>query len=1046
MSYRYLLAGTTISGNVYSAGDSFNTNTSHTVRGFTPNNVVLPITSLDKKYHSLNYFAAIGNASTNLAPNIIQEQWYNTTSSNTSLGPYLDYTPSSILDAANQSTLDTKIQFVDSASYVVADASNNFAYLSGINVSVSGTTLIPVFSDSQKFYPRASTSYSSYTENAVSIFGYGTGYKVVPGTSLYFQMAVWQYPGSSVADINRSNITFIDNANGSVSIAFNGTTLIGNGTTINTSTPLITYPSGTASSGGAITFTTGSTTTGGSGLTARIDAGTVNQFVDLSNLRYVGFNLAGVGSSSNYSFNVSNLKLVTNSYQNYYAGIQTKLGILENEQWPQTTQKVYPAVFQDIYTAYNYTYVMKFNSGHPEGGSVSYGYGLYGDQAYGGSASTLVEPINQFSAYLRINPDRTNYTKDYLQIQVLSTPTQTQILGYDGGTAGTLIFNEVGPAVTNTIDYVTLIHLQNTTVSVEIWSLNGSSLGSILFSTNMYTTNSNTTGYVGYDFSPGRADFTLDYVYAKDIIVAEYTSKTFNSAIPVEGVSIYANTSAPNNIISYQNPYTSVVNFNLESNWLLLDNIGANIQEFYNVQSSYDSQKIPPASLLYSSNPDQNFSTSVAPSIKITKNVATDYLAGTKYYVPFMVNNTRSLSVKGSIYYDGILDNTKQSSQDSSVNNTPGAFRVVLWNKNYTHPIYVAQIPNLIANQWNNFEIDINSDIYTSEIQLEIQHVGTNSAGGSGSFWLNNVQALYRGINWEASNNNGRTWLPFYDNINLPYGGVRFPNDVYRYLVAEDSANIYWRLDETSGTVAYNYSSYGSVNNGTYLGTATISNAASQHSTNVLITDPLSTGIRFAGSSTPGSVYIGSAVGLSTAAVSAEGWFRTGTAINQTIIGQTSTTFGSWSLFTAAGGTVGFGIVGYGTVYGTANYANDVEPSLNTEGTVSWNHIAGVFDGNVLSVYFNGNLLKRNYQTNASFLSSSTAIAIVGPTSGYRYQDETAVYPYALTGQQVLRHYNGGVSSYNQLKIRARAYTLDSWIKNYEVTPHYARLGKLYEK
>jgi len=1418
MNYRYLLSGTTISGVTYNAGDLYVGNTSHTVRGFSPNNISRTITPLDRKYHGISYFSILGATTTvsNNVPNIIQEQWYNLTSSSTALGAYLDGVPGSALDNANQTLLDTKIQFGGSATYVVNDVYGTLDFISGINIPVSGTTIYSGSSNSNLFYPKSSIT--NYTENVLAQFGTASGPVTLPPSTYYFQMAIWQFPGAGTADIGKSNITFLDGRGSSLSVAFNGISLTNNGSAITAANSLISYPTGTANSGGAVTFTTGCALSGSAGFTVRIDAASVNAYVDLTKLKTVSFNVAGVNNTSNYNFVASNLKFLSSSYQNYTSGIQTKLGILQKEPWPQLTQKNLPAIFQDTFTAYNYTYVVKFNAGYPEGNlNGVYGAGIYGDQTYGGTSTVGTALPNAFSVYLRVNTDRINYANDYLKIQLFSDPSKTEIIGYDGGPTGssqTLLFDEIGPALSALQDYVFLAFLQDSKIRVEVWSLAGGGLNTLLFSTNNYTTNAASTGYVGYDFSPDRGNFYIDYVYAKDVITAEYTSRTFNSTLPVQGVSLYANTSAPENVISYQNPYSGSVQFSPELVWQLVDNLGANSPEWYNVSSMIDSNKIPPASFLYASNPDQNFSTSVAPSLKISKNIATDNIAGTKYQYSRIINSSRSISIKGAIYYDSILDNTTQYSTDSSTNGKKGAFRLVVWDKNFQHPIYIAEILNLIADQWNNFEVDINEDLYANELQFEIQHVGLNTkaANTTGSFWINNVQVLYRGIGWEASSNNGFTWTPFFDTTNLSYGGIRFANDIYKHLIPEDNAIIswplndkivsygttvaqynpsgYWPLQETSGTVAYDYSgnnytgtanltgilgsastvpnisksayfgtttlgyitlpntnpfqtfpltitawisgtadgtlfgyiptgktdpvlfetingllhyssplagafspqlgknilvndgkwhfvsaqidyngnvhyfvdgyiqsytsevsswtgsnayiglydpvsdpvpwgpgnisefavfprvlSYDELlsmyysgmltaanisspyipNNGQYAGTSTITFGIPTKE--IIKNDATNAAIRFAGSSIPSTISLGSATGLVSTGVSAEAWIRTGTAINQTIVasvsknllsavnsnfetgigdwhtaggvvtqsnaqaysgnyslafsggnaasgnisakpsqtyfvsayirastvprscsiiiysydgsswtqvatGNTATdsTTGwtqitatgtllsnataiaiqiqaisineihyidnvsvtsqdgslfssgqnvSWSLSTggsalnSGGGTVAFGIVGVGTAIGTVNYFDDKEAIFPSSAIPSWHYLVGTYDGNNVEIYHNGTILSRFYNPTTGTVTTNSGITVIGPTSGYRYQTQTAVYPYSLTNKQILRHYNAGISNYNQLKIRAKAYTEDSWIKNYEITPHYAKPGRI---
>ena len=855
MNYRYLLPGTTVypgGSAVYGAGSAFS-NTSYTVRGFAPNVISLPITPIDEQYHSKQYFMEqdpidlswsyrntfpYGATATNV-PNIIQEQWVGTAEIGGGPAPYLDFQTQTTLSGSGiygiqytQTLLDTLPQYVGSNvgdlgpgnGWLGGDISQDGKHIYGVSVPFGGSGVtISVFSDSRSYDLRGLRN-ETRSDNLLAPWGISSA---TPG--YYFQMGVWEFPGSSAVSPGSCSIQFIDANANSLAVALNGTSLVYNGTASNAASSWITYPSGTAATGGTSTFATGSGTAAGYGMTVRIDAASVNAYIDLTKLQQVGFNLGS--ADTKYALNVSNLKLIKSTYGEFGAGVQTKLGYFQGEFWPQVTQSSFPPIYQDTFLAKDYTYVVRFNSG------------------------SLPASANAFSVYARINPDRVGSTNDYLHIKVQSDSSSTQMFGYDGGASGTArpqLFNEIGPVLAEKTDYVFLLYLNGSKVNAEIRSLSAASLGgNYSFQTDIYSTYANTSGYVGYSLVPQTGNFYVDYMYAKDVILAQYTSENFNSSLPVTGVSLYTNTSAPNNIITYANG--TAVNFYPEDS-ITLDNLWAQAPD------SSETAGYATASPDYLFLPPQI----TTPSIKITKNIVYANIGGVRYYTPFTANRSRAISVQGKLYYQGALDLTRQSSINPSIDQKKGVFRVVLWDKYFRKTLFVSDILQLTPNSWNDFEVDINTDIYDNELQLEIQHVGTventtlGTTNPTASFWLNDIKVLYRGIEWEASNNNGLSWVPFYDNVNQPYAGVHFSNDVYSYLVNGDNAVVYWQFDELSGTAILNFAtSTGAANNAHYSsGTSLLSynTSLSGH------TDPLNDGVRIAGSTSPATAILTSPV------------------------------------------------------------------------------------------------------------------------------------------------------------------------------------------
>lgn len=701
------------------AGSSF-LNKSVTVRGFIPDYFNTNISGFNRLYHSPTYLTYFSGGS-GYSNQPFQEGWQVVLSGGTG-GPtiYLDTFPQSSIDNYEQGVsaglgtpaLDSLIQYglISGSSICVPDVIGNNSWLPGLKVTTSGTAIVS--SD-----PFTSSQTSDNILAPIGLSNIGTA------GQYYFQMAMWSFPGSSLINVASSNIQFSDARGSSITIPFNSA--------------LITYPppgTATLSNGGGY-----ASITGGTGLTIRIDAASVNATVDLTQMRGVTFNLVGAGTA-NYTFKASQLKLVGSAYADYRAGAQTRIGTFQLEEWPGYTQPTFGTVLLDNYSAYNYTYVTKFNAGH----------------AYSGGTS------NQFSVYLRVNSDRAGHANDYLKVQVQATNSQTIITAWDGGTAGTAqtqIYTQSGASLGSAEDYALVVSLQDNKFAASIYDINQFIYDSTFIQGSSHTTYAASTGYVGYDFAPLIGDFSIDYMYAKDIILGQYVSKTFNSNLPVTAVSLYAQSSPPNNIISFgsvNQDGSPTINFGL-NNW----------EQIHNLQPS------PPTL----DTPDNSVSSTAImmnglPTLQVTKNISTAYIAGVTYKTLLNVNSPSSLTITGNLRYDGVLDNTIQET------NLQGGFRLVLWDKWLQNPIYLEEITGLTPNKWNTFSTEVIGNIYTNQVYLEIQHSGTaTNIPGSANYYLNNVQVFYRGINWDASNNGGTTWIPFYNNINDPYKGINFPMD-----------------------------------------------------------------------------------------------------------------------------------------------------------------------------------------------------------------------------------------------------------------------------
>lgn len=218
-------------------------------------------------------------------------------------------------------------------------------------------------------------------------------------------------------------------------------------------------------------------------------------------------------------------------------------------------------------------------------------------------------------------------------------------------------------------------------------------------------------------------------------------------------------------------------------------------------------------------------------------------------------------------------------------------------------------------------------------------------------------------------------------------------------VLADNPTNLYWRLNDASGSATAADSS-GSGNTGT-VGSVTFNQ-----------TGRTADGNR-AASFTGSSRITGSKASNSDAAVSVEAWVKTSSFLGGRILGFGSGLVGSSStsdrhLYVDSTSRVRFGvrIGGVRTTVGSPSAINNNQ----------WHHVVGTFQPGSMKLYVDGALVAsaatpgtadvyRGYWRagNDNNLTGWTNRPLAAGLSGTF--DELAVYPFALTDQQVLTHY-----------------------------------------
>jgi len=238
-------------------------------------------------------------------------------------------------------------------------------------------------------------------------------------------------------------------------------------------------------------------------------------------------------------------------------------------------------------------------------------------------------------------------------------------------------------------------------------------------------------------------------------------------------------------------------------------------------------------------------------------------------------------------------------------------------------------------------------------------------------------------------------------------------------VVQADEPVGYWRLNETSGQTAYDYSGNGG--NGTYVGGPLLGQSSPETTSGI----DASTSVYLNGTSQFVSIPVTTATNLNKVnqPLTIEGWINPSTQINpnpyvisgsgsggQIVMGYNNTTWG-------AGWTNRFS----GSFYDGTSAINNYNSSTSSTG--SWYHVVVVYNGNLvnsgITIYINGSAVTTTIGNSGTLVTTGGFTT----TSGYwtlgsfagtnaeaftGYLSEVAIYNYALSAAQVSAHYNAG--------------------------------------
>lgn len=1006
-------------------GDLF-TDPSYTIRSFYPDTEFRRIDGVDLAYHGTAY--GIGTAGgTALIKSVVQEGWVGapgvtqTFLSGTS-NPALD--PGTVVYPAayTQNVLNEYSQYglgrlEDAASPVSPNADSR--YNCGILLEVPSTETKPF------------NLQSSFDDNLTEGF-------LANDDEFYIQMPVWDWPGTVATGTVSFSSSLTYEPDQTVSIPFSDTTVLGAGL-------------------GAV----GNFSTAGDKIwriNRDVLEGHNGGTVDLANIKRVRISLNP--GSATYTFKTGPMKVVGESYNYYEANVDTKRGHLIMERWPSTTQYPLPAVIQNGVTAKDCVYVARFHigaGGLPDPGTVSPGTAASGALVANDESQIPTVTYNELSLYTRVHPDRSAEPFKYLSAKITIDSVKTELAIYEGLNQIEFFYKD-GQIPEG--DYFLILTTKDDKISAEIRGAEGSFINNLYLETGFYSitdpwlSGSGTAvlgydagfGYAGYEFRPVTGDFYLDYVYSKDVALAEYESEVFESNLPVEGATLFAVGIPDAELLPLGDD--GLVKVMTADNFYLGKNEVGNLDS--DVVISKDSV------IKYETE-----------SVKVTK-TANSYISSVQYQNYFVASDFSRLTLRMKLRYETALDQ--------------GDFKVVIWDKTRQNIVYLQQLTGVVPNQWNEIEIPlISNSIFNDEFIFEFGHFGNYA----GSYWMENVSLTIDAVEWAASNDGGSTYYPFYTAMNGKYNSINFPSYSFYSAVSNSKPVNFYSFDDINNLAYFNTGTayvtnqypY-SENNGAVVTTAGTTTFAYPISIPQTLNDTqgnpytipkcVQTENRdycvalYRNSRIEGNTYN---TPFSGTALTYSVWFYSDDITTTYTLGQHGTASPTFqmkinSVFdsTISGASL--------SVSGTAGTAEVAIPAWDDG---QWHQATFVHDSDYLRMYYDGELVGAENKATIGFLSSVTGkIVIPGPSVGsapapfvlgenenvsvmdtsqpFILINTMLVYSKALTAVQIKNQYLTANSEYNKLRVRAKGYTRNAWISSYEVVPKYAQLGRIIQR
>lgn len=315
---------------------------------------------------------------------------------------------------------------------------------------------------------------------------------------------------------------------------------------------------------------------------------------------------------------------------------------------------------------------------------------------------------NILRQYYRFNPT----TGDRIEIRLAARSTQT-ILFIDqriNNVTTNLASTSVGlNSLSEETGYYLDVNILDDTINVTIYNQNGLALGSQVGTLMLSATTALIDrGYVGMSFEPYNYDFSLSSFGTSIAEFGKFISTTFASRTPVKGATLYPRTSLALNLLTDNTfeAFGDSIVTTTDNNTYTIDRDGSANQ------------------------------------------------GGVRFGSAITIGDTSQVVATGAIF---------------PISVARGQYRLGLIDENDS-VAWIFNIPNLLPNQWNEFNVLLPSFLNPVIYWFHIQQFGSYAD----TFRIRDVALQASTIAWEATSNSPNNWQSFFNVLNDRWSAINF--------------------------------------------------------------------------------------------------------------------------------------------------------------------------------------------------------------------------------------------------------------------------------